>query len=66
MQIHCNFCHRPLNISRKEAEAALNVMYAEDLEYFEFKCPHCRKMNKVARDVLHRAAPTWQPPEKSS
>lgn len=66
MQIHCNFCHRPMNISRREAEAALEVVHAEGLEYYEFKCPHCRKMNKVPSEVLHRAAPNWKPSEVSA
>jgi len=64
MQIHCTYCHRPLNISRREAEAALEVMHAEGLEYYEFKCPHCRKMNKVSFETLRRAAPNWKPAEE--
>jgi len=54
-----------MNISRREAEAALEVVHAEGLEYDEFKCPHCRKMNKVPLEVLHRAAPNWKPSETS-
>lgn len=63
MQIHCTFCHRPLNISKKEAEAALDLIHQEGLEYYEFRCPHCRKMNKVPPEILRRAAPQWQPAE---
>ncbi|HFC10040.1 MAG TPA: hypothetical protein ENJ54_09375 [Chloroflexi bacterium] len=63
MQIHCTYCGAPLNISRKQAEAALEMLHAEDLTYYEVRCPKCRKMNKVSREVLTRAAPTWKPKE---
>jgi len=63
MQIHCSYCGAPLNISRKQAEAALDWMHTEGKAYYEVRCPKCRKMNKVSREVLARAAPTWKPKE---
>lgn len=64
MQIHCTYCGAPLNISRKQAEAALDMLEAEGLEYYEVRCPKCRKMNKIPREVLMRAAPHWKPKEQ--
>ena len=63
MQIHCTYCGAPLNLSRKQAEAALAKLHAEDLTYYEVRCSKCRKMNKISREVLMRAAPTWRPEE---
>lgn len=65
MQIHCTYCGAPLNISRKVAEAALAKLYAEDLAYYEVRCPRCRKMNKIPREVLLRAVPNWKPPAQA-
>ncbi len=63
MQIHCTYCGSPLNISRKQAEAALDVLHENGLAYYEIRCPRCRKMNKIPREMLRRAAPRWQPKE---
>jgi hypothetical protein len=33
----------------------------QDLGHYNAQCPHCRRMNRVSRDELLRAAPDWKP-----
>lgn len=62
MQMRCSNCHRPYAIGKNEIYAALDMMAAENLAHYNSACPHCRRVNRVSRDELHRAAPDWQEP----
>jgi hypothetical protein len=56
----------PISIARASVEGALNIMHEEeDLVHYDFRCPKCRKANRVSRDQLLHAAPGWEyKPEK--
>jgi phage FluMu protein Com len=43
-------------------------MEVENLTHFDAPCPHCRRVNRVSRKELQRAAPDWkaQPAERSA
>jgi len=47
-------------ISRENMLIALQTMEDENLSYFEFHCPKCRRANRVERKKLERANPNWQ------
>ena len=64
MQIRCQNCHRPFALSKEAVHAALEQVTAEDLKHFDAHCPHCRRVNRVSRQALKRAAPTWKPQEE--
>lgn len=70
MQIRCQNCHRPFALSKDAVHAALDVVMADDLNHYNVQCPHCRRMNRVSRQELLRAAPDWErsaePKEESS
>jgi transposase-like protein len=55
----------PISISREMVEEALNIVYEQDLVHFDFKCPKCKKNNRVSKEQLEHAAPGWeyQPPK---
>jgi len=61
MQIRCNNCHRPYALSKDAVEAALETAFAEDLNHYNASCPHCRRVNRISRKELQRAAPNWKP-----
>ena len=61
MQIRCFKCHKPFAIGRETVKAALDMMYADDLQHYNAQCPHCRRMNRVSLAELKRAAPDWKP-----
>ena len=61
MQIRCYNCHRPYAISKDAVEAALEIVFAEDLSHYNASCPHCRRVNRISRKELQRAAPYWEP-----
>jgi hypothetical protein len=61
MQIRCSNCHRPFALSRETVRAALDAVHAEDLSHFNAPCPHCRRVNRISREELQRAAPDWEP-----
>jgi transposase-like protein len=65
MQFRCYSCHMPISISREMVEEALNIVYEQDLVHFDFKCPKCKKNNRVSKEQLEHAAPGWeyQPPK---
>jgi phage FluMu protein Com len=67
MQIRCYHCSKPFALNKEAIHAALDAVTAQDLSHFNAQCPHCRKVNRVSRQELLRAAPDWQPPapEKS-
>lgn len=60
MQIRCSNCHKPYAIGKNEIYAALDLITAEDLVHYNSSCPHCRRVNRVSRDELKRAAPEWR------
>jgi hypothetical protein len=63
MQTRCQHCHRPIALSKDTVHAALDAMSIEGLEhYYMLHCPHCRKLYRVPRVDLVRAAPDWKPP----
>lgn len=59
MQIHCSNCHRPYGLNREEVHAALDTLEAEHMGHYNATCPHCRRVNRVSRNELLRAAPDW-------
>lgn len=67
MQILCHNCHKPYALNKEVVHAALDQMQAENLTHYDAPCPHCRRVNRVSRKELQRAAPDWkvQPVERS-
>ena len=63
MQLRCNKCHKPYNITREFAIAALEEMTKENHKFQMMQCPNCRKTNKVSKKEFERAAPGWTPKE---
>jgi hypothetical protein len=61
MQLRCQNCHRPFAISREGVYAALDQVTSQDLKHYDAQCPHCRRVNRVSRQALKRAAPNWTP-----
>lgn len=61
MQLRCQNCHRPFAISKEGVHAALDLVVAQDLKHYDAQCPHCRRVNRVSRQELERAAPNWAP-----
>jgi len=59
MQIRCYHCHRPFALGKEAVHAALDTITAEGLSHYNVPCPHCRRVNRLSRDELHRAAPDW-------
>jgi hypothetical protein len=43
--------------------AALEEVTAQDLHHYNAHCPHCRRVNRVSKKQLQRAAPNWTPEE---
>lgn len=60
MNLRCMYCQTMFGISRENMLIALRTMEAENLDHFEFHCPHCRRANRVERKKLERANPNWQ------
>ena len=61
MQIRCTNCHRPFALNRQGVHTALDQFVTEDLKHFDAYCPHCRRANRISREVLLRAAPDCKP-----
>jgi phage FluMu protein Com len=59
MQIRCFHCHKPYAMSKETVVAALEEATEQNLVHVNVPCPHCRRVNRVSRDDLHRAAPDW-------
>lgn len=68
MQIRCYSCKMPISIARAMVEQALSIMHEEDLVHYDFRCPKCKKANRVSKEQLLHAAPGWvyAPEEKES
>lgn len=60
MQIRCYQCHRPFALSKEAVLSALDAIEEQNLSHFSASCPHCRRVNRVSKAELTRAAPDWQ------
>ena len=60
MQIRCYHCHKPYALNKEAIHAALDHLAAEALGHYNAPCPHCRRMNRISRQELQRAAPEWE------
>lgn len=60
MQIRCMSCKMPISIGRQTVENALNIVHEDNLVHFDFRCPKCKKTNKVSKKQLLHAAPAWE------
>ena len=60
MNLRCMYCQTMFGISRENMLVALQTMEEDNLSYFEFHCPKCRRANRVERKKLERANPNWQ------
>ena len=59
MQIRCINCKMPISIGRQMVENALDIIEEDNLVYFDFRCPKCKKANKISKEQLLHAAPGW-------
>jgi phage FluMu protein Com len=59
MQIRCYQCHKPFALGKEAVHAALDEVTEGNLSHYNAQCPHCRRVNRVSRDELMRAAPDW-------
>jgi hypothetical protein len=59
MQIRCYNCHMLFAISRDVVHAVLDEMEDEDMQHYDFRCPKCRRANRVSKERLSHAAPGW-------
>jgi phage FluMu protein Com len=60
MQIRCYQCHKPFAIGKEAIHLALDELTDQNLGHYNVQCPHCRRVNRVSRDELLRAAPDWK------
>jgi phage FluMu protein Com len=60
MQIRCYHCHKPFALGKEAVHAALELITTSDMNHFNAPCPHCRRVNRISRQELLRAAPDWQ------
>jgi len=60
MQIRCQNCHKPYALNKDIVHAALDHIFARNLSHYDAVCPHCRRVNRVSKEELIRAAPEWQ------
>jgi phage FluMu protein Com len=61
MQIRCFHCNKPFALGKEAIHAALDTLTSQDLSHYNAPCPHCRRMNRISRNQLIRAAPDWKP-----
>ena len=61
MQIRCYHCQKPFALGKDAIHEALDAMEIEKMGHYNASCPHCRRVNRVSRDEMRRAAPDWQP-----
>ncbi|GAB4526061.1 MAG: hypothetical protein Fur0018_11130 [Anaerolineales bacterium] len=57
MQIRCMYCGTPFALGEATLRAALEKVVAEDLKYYEARCPRCRKANRLSREQLEHEVP---------
>jgi phage FluMu protein Com len=60
MNLRCMYCNTMFGIRREDMLYALQNIDAENLAYFEFHCPKCRRANRVERKKLEMANPGWK------
>ncbi len=60
MQIRCTYCRMTFSLSREDILYALNKISQEDLKFFNFSCPSCRRANRVNASRLQQALPNWR------
>ena len=65
MQIRCQNCHKPFALGNEEIQAALDQVTSENLKHYDAHCPHCRRVNRISKRQLQRAAPGWSPPNEN-
>jgi phage FluMu protein Com len=63
MQVRCTHCHRPFALGKEAVHYALDVVEEEGLNHYNAQCPHCKRMNRLSKEELMRAAPDWSPGE---
>ena len=61
MQIRCYHCHKPYALNKEMVHAALDMIDLEKLNHYNAPCPHCRRVNRVSKTELMRAAPGYAP-----
>jgi phage FluMu protein Com len=66
MQLRCTNCHKPFALSKETVHSALDQISNENLNHFNAHCPHCRRVNRVSKKQLRRAAPTWSPADSET
>jgi hypothetical protein len=59
MQINCYHCNRPFALGKETIHTALDILTSQNLNHYNASCPHCRRLNRVSRKQLLRAAPDW-------
>ncbi len=60
MQIRCYHCSKPFALNKDAVHAALDQITEQDQSHYNAQCPHCRKVNRISRQELLRAAPDWR------
>lgn len=65
MQLRCQNCHRPFALGKETIHFALDQIQAENLSHYNAQCPHCRRINRVSKQELERAAPDYTPQSHS-
>lgn len=60
MQIRCYHCNKPYALGKETIYAALDTLTSQNLNHYNAPCPHCRRLNRVSRKQLLRAAPDWK------
>lgn len=61
MQIRCYHCHKPYALNKEAVHAALDAISQEHLNHYNAPCPHCRRVNRISKNELLRAAPGYEP-----
>jgi transposase-like protein len=54
----------PFTVSKDVVHAALDEMSEHDWHHYDFRCPQCKKANRVSKEQLFHAAPTWREEEE--
>ena len=60
MQIRCYNCKKPFALNKEVIYLALDQITEQELSHYDAPCPHCRRINRVSRQELMRAAPEWK------
>ncbi len=60
MQVRCTYCRMTFSLSREDILYALNKIEQDNLKFFNFACPSCRRANRVNASRLQKALPNWR------